>query len=445
VGQLRAEQAHWEGVRQTACAQLLDHANREPAAGPETSFYTDNEAEQLRSQAAAAMFHLQEVARRLADVRELLEADALEAAADAHDPERERMELVKRDDALKEQLVADAAQKAESLSKEEQQKAAALEKEQRDKEFFDKKDADRLEALAKDEEQKQESIAKAERDKQEAQQQAQPSDLELLASINEEWEYVQAQIAEEWEYIQGEIAKELEYVVDEIGKEWDYVDKEIEKEMEYNVSQTIDAVSEAVLEITLALKNNVSQKEGKEFVEARKEALADFVADEVFQGAPAEHKELWLKDKFQEQWRAEQAAFADRNDDFGMRKVVQEGLAELQDSLMKAVAAERKLEDQVNAVVAERDKNEAATQARLEQKGLDPDVLEEKLKQLQEIGKAQEQQARDAAEKEREQLWAKAQVELRAIEAVRRAEAEQLEADKRREFDLARQDVARTL
>jgi len=432
AAQLRAEQARWEGMRQQASAKLLELAERESAAEADVGIgmQLDDEQEQLRSQLTTALFQMQEIGRELTEIREALEVEAREVDAQAFDPERERMELVKRDDALKEEAF----------------KADALEKEQRDKEFFENKESDRLEALAKDEALKQDALAQAERERE--QQNAlgsQQSDLELLADINEQWEYIQAQIAEEFEYIQGEIAKEMEYVVEEIGKEYEYIEQEIREEIEYSVGQARDAVAEAVHEIKTWIQNPVNQKEGKEFLEERKQALESFVADEVFKAAPADIKEAQLRDKIQEQWRAEDAAFGSRNDSLGVRDVVKQGLADLQETLLKAVEAERKIEDAVNKEVEAREQVQAATTARLEKAGHPPEVLEEKLKQLDDAVKKQEQETREKAETRREDIWNKAQDEMRTIEADTRAQAERQDAEKRKEAEREMIDTARSL
>lgn len=435
VGELRAEQTYWEGVRQQACAQLLERANREVADGAAAGAHIDDEREQLRSRVAGALFHLQEIGRKLGEIREILEADVRESSPP--DQGLERQEFAQRDDVLKEQLAKQAEQNTEALRKEEQLKADALEKEQRDKEFFGKKESDRLEALAKEEQEKHEGLAEAERDMQEPQQ----SDLELVASINEEWEYIEQQIAEEWEYVDKQIAAEWGYVIEQIQAEWAYVDQEIEKEMEYNVSQALGAVAEAAFLVGMAIADPVSQKEGKQFLEARSQALDDFVADEVFQGAAADRKEMWLKKKLDEQLKTEAETFGDRKDDLGIRKVAQDGMARLHGIVLEAVNEERRIETKLNDEAAAREKLQAATMARLEKAGMAPEVLEEKLKQLDAIAKKQEQESRQQAEAERQHIWERARAEMRAIVDQTRELAERQDAEKRREAEQKMHDT----
>ena len=417
VSQLRDEQAHWEGVRQQASAKLLEHANRE-SADTEPGFYYDNEQEQLRSQLSTALAHVREIGEELTDIREQLEADARERE---HDPERAREELLRRDDAQKEQLAKEAADKLEALRKDEQQKGAALDKEQRDEEFFDKKEADRLETAAKEERDK-EAIAEEERDKQEALS-AQQSDLELLATINEEWQYV----------------------LGEIESEWDYIDQEIQKEMEYNVSQTLDVVSEVISEVGRVFRNAVTPKEAEQFLETQRQGLADFVAGEVFQYAPAKQKELWLEDKFKEQLQTEQATFGRRNDDNDIRDVMREGLKEMHDKLREVVAAELKRETEVNDNAKTRDDLYDQAKQRIEKSGAAPDVVEERLNKLDDVKKTAEQKERGDAENERQKAWEATMAELNAILAEKDEQARMQQAEQRKAEDRARQEYTRDL
>lgn len=405
ASQLRAEQAQWEGLRQQAAAKLLELADRRhaaAAAGDDPGFYYDNEQEQLRSQISAALFHMQEIGRELTEIRAALEAEAREAEVQAFDPERERMELVHRDDARNEQLLKEAADKADAQRQEEQVKADALEKAQR-------------------------------------------TDVEFLATINEEWEYVQAQIAEEYEYIQAEIAEEMEYVVEEIGKEYEYIEQQIREEIVYSAGQARDALAEAVHEIKTWIENPIDQKEGKEFLDARKQALEDFVADEVFKSAPADIKEMQLRDKILEQWRAEEETFGGRNDSLDVRDVVKKGLADLQETLLKAVEAQREIETAVNKDVEGVREARNATAERLEKAGYAPAVLEEKQALLEAAAKKHEQELREKAEAKCQAVWDKAQDQMRVIAAETRAEAERQDAEARKQAERKMEDAFRSL
>ena len=419
VSHLRAEQAHWEGMRQQAAARLLEHANRAAESGIDAGLHYDSEAEQLRSQLTTALFHFQEIGQELTHIREQLEADAREATA--QDPEALRQELVKRDDARNEQLAKEAAEQLEALRKEEAQKAAALDKEQRDKEFFEKKDADRLEAAAKEEKDK-EAIAKEERDKQEALS-SQQSDLELLADINEEWQSV----------------------LDEIQSEWDYIDEQIHEVMEYNVSQTLDVISEVGFEVGKAFANSISSKEADQFLDTQRQALLDYVAGEVFQTAPTEQKGQWLEEKFKEQLQTEQATFGRRNDDNDLRDVMREGLNEMHDTLRKAVAQERQIETEVNDKAKVRDELFDQTKERIEKSGAPPEVAEERTKRLEIFNQQQEQKERDDGEKNRQSVWEEAVSALKDVLAAKDEQAKIQEAEQRKEAERARQDFGREL
>jgi hypothetical protein len=419
ASQLRAEQAQWEGLRQQAAAKLLELANRKEEASPDVGMQLDDEQERVRSQLSAALFHMQEIGRELTEIREDLEAQAREAESPAYDPERERMELVRRDDARNEQLAKDAADKLDVLRKDEQLKEDTLDKEQSDKEFFDKKESDRLEA--------------------------QQSDLELLADINEQWEYIQGQIAEEFEYIQGEIAKEMEYVVEEIGKEYEYIEQQVREEIKYNKDQARDAAAEAFHEVKTAFLDPVNQKEANEFLEARKQALEDFVADEVFKSAPADVMEAQLRDKVSEQWREEEKTFGGRNDSLDVRDVAKKALADAQETLLKAVESIRQIEAEENRKSEVREEARNATAERLEKNGYSPEVLEEKLKLLDEAVKKDEQQSRAKAEDKCKEVWDTAQVEVRAIFAEACGEAERQDAEARKQAERKMEDAFRNV
>lgn len=393
ANRLKAKQAHWDDVRQQASTELLAHAN-ELAADPQTRAVADDEQERLRSQISDALAQLQELAKELAQLSEHL--------------------------------------KVEALRQEEQQKADAQQKEQNAKEFFEKKDHDRLEALAKEDQVKQEALAKEEQTKQEALEKAerdkQPpppeqSAVEFLTVIAAEWQYV----------------------LDEIAAEWDYVDQEIAKEMEYNVSQALEAVAEAAFLVGYAIADPVSQKEGKEFLNARTQELANFIDDEVFDTAPAAHKAMQLEHKFNEQLAAEKEAFGDRKDDLGIRKLTQEGLAELHGTLRDAVKLEQEQEKKLHASIDALEEMHAETRARLEKAGYRPEILEEKTQQLDAVLKQEEQKLRDAAEEKRQALSQKLESELRSIADDKCRQMEGQDAQKRKEAEEIARETYRSL
>jgi hypothetical protein len=406
AGQLRAEQTYWEGVRRQANAKLETRANSElQEADADRGMYIDNEQEQLKSQISSAIFHLQEISQELERLRQLEEAEAREAAQREESQRQEELkDSFQHEDGFKEQIVKEDREKADALQKEEQLKAEALEKERQGKEFFEKKEGERLEALAKEE-----------REKQEGQPKEQPSELDFLGEqlmdVNKEWQYVQ----------------------DQIASEWDYVDRQIHEEMEYNVGQALEAVAEAGFEIGIAIANPVSQKETEQFSKEQKQQLNDFISDEIFQAAPAENKKMWLEEKFKEQRQALDAEFGERKDDWGNRKQLEDGLAKLQQSLLDTVSREQEIQTRVNAEVEELKRVLADTKERLEKANLDKDVLEEKIKQAEELAKKLEQQIREQAEKECQAIWEIAQRLMQEIETQRREEAEREEARRREE------------
>jgi hypothetical protein len=423
LGQLRADQAYWEGLRRQANSQLQERLGPElQEADIDRAAYVDNEQERLKSQLSTALFHLQEIAQEFQRIRQLHEAQTHEAAErdaarreEASREEAQREERLKeessiqRDSELKDQLAKEDLEKSESFLREEQRKTEALEQERLDKELFAKKESDRLEALAKEE-----------RDRQEAEHRGkEQSDLELLADINEQWEYIQAQIATEWEYI----------------------DQQIHEEMEYNVAQALEAVAEAGFEIGLALANPLSQKETAEFLQSQKQQLDNLISDEVFQAAPSAYKEAWLADKFKEQLRAAEEQFGDRKDDWGNRQHLRESLVELHESARDAWRQEREIEQKLNADVEELKGVAAETKERMEAANLAEAVLEEKKCQADELAKKLEAQLRTDAEEKRQAIWEELQHRMREIEAQNREEAAREEARRREEASRTMRDA----
>jgi hypothetical protein len=383
ANRLRAAQAHWESVRQRASTELLEHAN-ERAADPDARAAADEGQERLRSQVAQALTQLQDLAKELAQLGELL--------------------------------------KAEALRKEEQQKTEVLQKEQSDRlEALTKEEQQKQEALAKEEQAKQDALEKAERDKEPPPPEQSP--LEFLATIAAEWRYV----------------------LDEIAKEWDYVDRQIEQEVAYSVSQTFEVVAEVGAQVGILIADPVTQKEGKEFLQARTQDLAHFIDDELFATAPAAHKAMWLEHKFKEQERALQEAFGDRNDDFKTRELVKEGLADAHGKLLDAVKADQEQEKQLHAELEALKDMRAETAARLEKAGYAPEVLEEKAQQLDAAFKQQEQELRDAATQEQELRWKSLEAELQKAAADKSREMEVQDAKKREEVVEVVVDTYRSL
>ncbi len=75
IGRLQAEQAYWEGVRRNASWALAD-------LPPDQGLYTNNAREELKSQLANAIYHLQMIAQELNRLQREREEQALKTQAD---------------------------------------------------------------------------------------------------------------------------------------------------------------------------------------------------------------------------------------------------------------------------------------------------------------------------------------------------------------------------
>ena len=411
---LYSERNYWEGVRRNANFELQDAARDNGA-------YTNNIEEQLKAQLAMAIYQLDRIAQELNRLEREREAQAREDAFKQEtqrenalkEAERREQDAGQKERELKEEFAKEERLKAQAQQKEEHQKAEALEKERQEKEFLDKQERERQEALLKEEREKQE-LEKQELEKQEALKKE-----EMQQKERPELDDLAAQIAD-------------------LNAEFDYVDQQIQEEMEYNVAQALEAVAEAGFEIGIAIADPISQKEAGQYLEDRKQALKDFISDEVFQAAPAENKEQWLEAKFKEQQQALEQEFGDRKDDWGNLKQMQDGLADLQKALLDTVKREQEIQDKLNDQIEELKRVEAETKERMEKANLEKEVLEEKTRQAEELARKLEEQLREQAERERQAIWDREQRLLQEIEAQRREEAAREEARRR-------EDAARTM
>ena len=75
ISRLEAEQIYWEGVRRNANWALTDL----PA---DQGMYTNNAREELKSQLASAIYHLQQIAQELNRLQREREEKALKAQTD---------------------------------------------------------------------------------------------------------------------------------------------------------------------------------------------------------------------------------------------------------------------------------------------------------------------------------------------------------------------------
>src|SRR5258706_5739605 len=284
AGQLHAEHDYWEGVRRNAANELQQQRDAEAQ-------------EELKSRLSTAGFNLDQIAQELNRIERLREAVAQDPGRDGAlkeefaKQEREKVEAFQKEEQQKAEFQKEEQQKAEAFKKEEQQKTEAFEKELQEKESFEKQERETKEAFAEEAREKQEAFEKEERDKQEFEKQ---------------------EIQKKEQSALDDLAKTADYIQDQVNSEWDYVDKQIQSELEYSVGQAVAAFAEAGFEIGMAIANPVSQKEAGQYLEQQNQGLRDLTSDEVFQGAPAEHKAMWLEEKFKDLQQAEQEKFGER-------------------------------------------------------------------------------------------------------------------------------------
>jgi hypothetical protein len=81
------------------------------------------------------------------------------------------------------------------------------------------------------------------------------------------------------------------------------------------------------------------------------------------------------------------------------------------------------------------------TKERLEKTNLDKEVVDEKIKQAEELTKSFETQLRAHAEQERQTIWQRQQQLMQEIEAIRREEAAREEACRREEAARSMRDA----
>ena len=75
ISRLEAEQIYWEGIRRNASWALAD-------LRPDSGMYTNNALEELKSQLATAIYHLQEIVQELNRLQRERDEKAAKTQAD---------------------------------------------------------------------------------------------------------------------------------------------------------------------------------------------------------------------------------------------------------------------------------------------------------------------------------------------------------------------------
>jgi hypothetical protein len=373
--QLRKEQDYWESVRLKAAKDLQEQQEQR-----ENEARENQAKEEAKSRLSTAGFNLDQISQEMSRIERLKEA------AREQDP----AEMLK-----------------EEFAKQDREKQEAFQKEQQQKADFEKQELEKAEAFKKDEQQKADAFRKDEQLKADAVEQERLN-KELL---NKQEAFAQEQREQE---LQRQQPKKEESPIVEAFEVAHWIAKEIKGEKDYLVEQTFAAVAEAVFEIGVAIANPITERESTQYLETQQQSVKDFIADEVFQGAPAENKAMWLEEKFKELEKAEQEKFGERKDDFNYRENLQDNLAELQKIAMDAVNKEVVIQDKVEKDLE--DLKKAEVEAKERAKTIqDEDRREEKTKQIEEAAKEREAQIRQRAEDERQKVWEKALEDQRAL------------------------------
>ena len=246
---------------------------------------------------------------RTAELNQLAEQQKqISGALNACYVEKNLLDILKREQELKDFLLKQEQQLKELQKKEAFQKADSQEKERQSQEL-----------AAKQERDKQELLQKLERDKQENEK------LEL-----QQKQELQAQEAQLQEMLRKE--KEL---ADTNVRQQENVVSDIAKDAAYAAVQAADAVREALHEIRL-----IREAETREFLEQQKAELVNYVLSDSFLKESAERKGTLLSEKFYEQQQAEKEQFGGRPDDFGCRAQMQKDLEALHDKFYLVVQPE---------------------------------------------------------------------------------------------------------
>lgn len=307
----------------------------------------------------------------------------ISGALDACYAEKNLLDILKRDQDLKEFLQKQEREVKELQQREAFQKGDAAEKERQSNELAARQERERLEFLQKQE-----------RDKQENEKQ------ELLNK-----QALQAQEAQLKEMMQKD--REL---ADTNARKQENLVSEIAKDTVYAVEQAADAVREAIHEIRL-----IREGETREFYEQQKRQLGDYMQSDSFRKETAERKEILISEKFTEQQRAEKEKFGGRPDDFGYRAQMQKDLEALHDSAFAVVKHEQKLKEIEDQKIEEMKQAAAVTETRLQERG-----REDQLKELATLVGAAEKVIKEEIEKAIREAYEKWLEEQRLKEAAAR-------------------------
>jgi hypothetical protein len=335
-------------------------------------------------------------------------------ALDACFAEKNLLDILKREQELKDLLQKQEQQIKELQKKEEFQKADAAEKERQSKDLLAKQGRDKQELLQKQERDKQENEKREILRKQELQAQEQQLKEMLLKEEREKQEQLRAQ---EQQLADSNARRQENFVSD------------IVKETAYAAGQAVDAAAEAAAEIAKALRNAVSEREANQYFEEQKKRLGAFVLTDDFQAQSADTKERWLAERIREQERETREKFGDRPDDYGNRKDLNEKLAALNERVMETVKSERDIEMMNLAKSTKLKDSEEKAYARLDNSGQEQAAIEAEKQRVADKAAeiARENSERD--ERKRQELWDKLCEELRLEKEL----AEREEARKREE------------
>jgi len=191
------------------------------------------------------------------------------------------------------------------------------------------------------------------------------------------------------------------------------------------VSQIIQETIYAGVQTLAAMKEVkdlfVTEKETQEFFEQQKKQLGEFMTTQDFQAATGESKEMWLREKFKEQNRAEEAQFANRPDLNGNRAEMQGELKALQESAIELAKREQALQKETQENIRDAREEAEEVMKRLRQSGTEEAA--QKAEQLAAALAARIKEVQAAAEEERRAMHEKWLQEQRLLEEQRQRDA----------------------
>jgi hypothetical protein len=294
----------------------------------------------------------------------------MSGALDASYAEKNLLDILKREQELKDFLQKLESQVKELQQKEAFQKADAAEKERQSSEFAARQEREKLEFLQKQDRDKQENEKQELLKKQEMQAQ----EAQLKEMMQKERELADANAPK-----QDANAPKQENLVSEIAKDTVYA-----------VAQAADAVREAIHEIRL-----IREAEVREFYEQQKKQLGDYMQSDSFRKETGERKEILISEKFYEQQQAEKEKFGGRPDDFGYREQMKKDLEALHDSAFLVVKHEQEQEKLRQQLIDQLTQDAARATERVENSGCEQAAIKAELDRIAKVAEAIEQTVRD--------------------------------------------------